>query len=261
MRFAAPVRLRDGSLPTVSRPKGQNATHFVHDYLKQLILDLTIPPDTLIMETDVVAVTGLSRTPIREALLRLHEERLVELLPRRGALVPRISAGQVRELYDVRLLLETRAAEIICEDGIYVTNRLLALCDEQDELDRSGALASALIQVDRRFHSTLIAMAGNSVMAAINDSLGDQHQRVGVLSFTLDRRRCAIAVENHRAIARALAERDLPATKKTLEEHHIVGERDLERLLLTEQSRPHVGPREVISPGAVQARPSIRSSR
>jgi DNA-binding GntR family transcriptional regulator len=231
MRLAQQSRVGDGDLPEARRPAGMNATIFVHGYLKQLILDVAIPPDTLLTEMDVAKATGLSRTPIHEAFLRLHEERLVDLLPRRGALVPRITARQVRELYDVRLLLESRAAEIICTDRVPSADKLTALCDEQDGLDRRGAPVPELIAVDRQFHSALIGLAGNTVMSTVNDSLGDHHQRTGVLSFTLDRQRCRIAVEQHRRIADALSRFDFPSARAGLEEHLVVGERELERLL------------------------------
>ncbi|NYJ76487.1 GntR family transcriptional regulator [Allobranchiibius huperziae] len=231
MRLAQQVRLDDGGLPRVRRPDGVNATTFVHSYLKQLILDLKVSPDTLLTEMDVANATGLSRTPVHEAFLRLHEERLVDLLPRRGALITQITARQVRELYDVRLLLETHAARLICQERIDQGDKLVSLVNEQNELYQRGADAPALIAVDRQFHSTILALAGNTVMATVNDSLGNHHQRTGVLSFTLDRDRCRTAVEQHRHITTALADFDLATAERSLREHLVLGERELERLL------------------------------
>ena len=219
------------ALPSVVRPEGYHATTFVHDYLKDLILDLTVAPGTLLTEKEVAAATNLSRTPIREAFLRLHEERLLEVQPRRGALVPRITSRQVRELYEVRLLLEARAAEVICAERIPTESRLMPVVDEQDRLYAAGASAPELIRVDRRFHATLIAAAGNTVMATVNESLGDHHQRTGVLSFSLDRTRCETAIVQHRAIAKALAAFDHDAARAEIEQHLVRGEREFERLL------------------------------
>jgi DNA-binding GntR family transcriptional regulator len=231
VRLGTTIRSVDGSLPQVERPTGRNATEFVHDYLKDLILDLELTPGTLVTEMDVAKATGLSRTPIREALLRLHEERLVEIFPRRGALVPDITARQVRELYEVRLLLESRAAEMICADQVPVGDSLLPLCDRQESLYNDGATSAELIRADRAFHSRLIALAGNTVMAMLNDSLGDHHQRTGVLSFNFDRHRCVQAVNQHRDIAQALTRFDLAAARSALDKHLVVGEREIERLI------------------------------
>lgn len=225
------ARIADGGLPRATRPSGLPAAEFVHDYLKDLILDLVIAPDTLITEPDVSEATGLSRTPIREALRRLHEERLVEVSPRRGAVVAGLGARQVRELYDVRLLIESHAAELLCADRVPVSHRLDPLCDLQEERYEADASAAELIRIDRRFHTELIAAAGNTVMSVLNESLGDHHQRTGVLSFTLDRTRCRQAIDQHRAISQGLAAHDLDATRAALQEHLVVGERQIERLL------------------------------
>lgn len=231
MRLDGPVELAEGMLPQADRPDGKNAASFAHDYLKTLILDLTLAPGILITEMDVARATGLSRTPIREALLRLHEERLVELLPRRGALIPRITARQVRELYEMRLLLESHAVRVICTERIPVASQLLSLCQEQARLDAQGASPPELIRVDRAFHSMLIAAAGNTVMATVNESLGDHHQRTGVLSFSLDATRRQVAVDQHREIADALAAFDLPVVQEIIERHLVIGERQFERML------------------------------
>lgn len=220
-----------GPLPAAVRPDGRNATTWVHDYLKALILDLEVAPGSLLTEKGVAAATGLSRTPIREAFLRLHEERLLEVQPRRGALVPRITSRQVRELYEMRLLLEVHAAEIICGERIPTADRLLPLSDEQERLYEAGATPPELIRVDRRFHATFIASAGNTVMTMVNDSLGDHHQRTGVLSFSLDRARCRLAIDQHREIAHALAAFDLDTARTYIERHLVRGEREFERLL------------------------------
>lgn len=225
------TRAVDGLLPPVERTNGQNAATFVHGYLKELVLDLVLEPNTLITEMDVARATGLSRTPIREAFLRLHEERLVEIFPRQGALVSSITARQVRELYEVRFLLESHAAEVICAERLAAADSLSPLVTEQQTLYAQGALPPALIRVDRRFHSELIAAARNTVMSTVNDSLGDHHQRTGVMSFSLDRRRCAKAIDQHREITEALADFDMDSARAAIERHLVIGERELEKLL------------------------------
>jgi DNA-binding GntR family transcriptional regulator len=68
-------------------------------------------------------------------------------------------------------------------------------------------------------------------MTMVNESLEDHHQRTGVLSFNLDRTRCATAISQHRAIVTALAGYDLEAARTEIEQHLVRGERDFERLL------------------------------
>lgn len=219
------------ALPPTRKPNTQRAAAFAHDYLKALILNLKLVPGTVITEMDVAAATGLSRTPIREALLRLHEEGLVELMPRRGALIPWVTVRQIRDLYEVRRIMENHAIAAICAHRTPVAERLAELCDEQERLFRDGAGVPDLIHVDRQFHAALIAGAGNTVLDTVNDSLGDHEQRTGVMSFSLDRSRCQAAMAQHRQLAEALAVFDLDRARHVLEQHLVRGEHELELLL------------------------------
>lgn len=231
MRLSEAYAERASALPLASRNDRQNATNFVHEYLKNLILDLVIPPGTTVTEMQVATATGLSRTPVREAFLRLHEERLVELIPRGGALVSSITSRQVRELYETRILHEMHAVEAICRHRISTEAQLFPLVEQQARLEAEEAEAPALIKVDRLFHSTIVAAAGNTVLSTVYDSLGDHQQRIGVLSFSLDRSRSTLANVQHRELATALRQYDLEAARAALHEHLVMGEQGIERLL------------------------------
>src|ERR1700761_6950428 len=100
-------------LPVVARPADEPAKDFAYRYIKGLILDLPLPPGHIVTEMDIAGVTGLSRTPVREAFLRLDAERLIQLIPRRGALVTTATGRQVRELSRTRLVLELHAVQEI----------------------------------------------------------------------------------------------------------------------------------------------------
>lgn len=213
--------------PRMPRVQGQNATEFTHHYVKDLILDLEIAPDAVITEKQVIAAIGLSRTPVREAFLRLQEERLVTLVPRGGAKVARITARQVRELAETRLLLENYAAEQICQHRIPTQTKLMALIERQETL----VAIPDLIRVDRAFHAALVAAIGNTVMSSVYESLGDHQQRNGVLAFTLEPVRRSTATQHHRAIADALSEFDLSAAKRAIAEHLTISEQGYQRLL------------------------------
>jgi DNA-binding GntR family transcriptional regulator len=231
MRLGEAHTERGLALPLASRSDGQNATSFVHDYLKNLILDLVILPETTVTEMQVAAATGVSRTPVREAFLRLHEERLVELIPRGGALVPRITSRQVRELYETRLLHEMHAVEAICLHRISTENQLFPLVEQQERLEAEQAEVPALIRVDRLFHSAIVSAAGNTVLATVYDSLGDHQQRIGVLSFSLDWSRSKQANVQHRELAAALRDYDMEKARVALHDHLVLGEQGIEQLL------------------------------
>src|SRR3954463_1549047 len=89
---------------------GVPPTTRVYQHLKRAILEQLHPGGTLLTEAEVADAVGVSRTPVREALLRLGAEGLVALYPKRGALVLPVSAQEIDEVVEARLLVEGHAA-------------------------------------------------------------------------------------------------------------------------------------------------------
>src|ERR671939_1868436 len=88
-----------------------SATTRVYQHLKRAILEQLHPGGTLLTEAEVAEAVGVSRTPVREALLRLESEGLVALYPKRGALVLPVSAQEIADVIEARTLVEVHAAE------------------------------------------------------------------------------------------------------------------------------------------------------
>lgn len=107
-------------------------TDIAYDKLKRSILTGELAPGQHLKESDLAAVLGLSRTPVREAIRRLAAERLVALRPSAGAVVRRYSRADLEEVFDLRGLLEPHAA------------RHAALRASRAQLDRLGHLAAEM---------------------------------------------------------------------------------------------------------------------
>jgi len=223
-------RVRPG-LPVVARPADVPAKDFAYEYVKSLIVDLTLPPGDIVTEMDIAGVTGLSRTPVREAFLRLDAERLIQLLPRRGALIAPVTARQIRELSRTRLALELYAVRELHERGIQLAAQLWPLVHRQRALLEEGAPYPEIIACDREFHTTIVRAVGNTVMTELYASMGDRQQRTGVAAFMAQPGRAEFAVEHHRLIVEALERNDLPGTEAMLREHLDRHTEDLERYL------------------------------
>src|SRR3954466_11607187 len=86
------------------------ATSRAYDHLKQAILDRAYPGGALLSEGEVATAVGVSRTPVREALLRLEAEGLLRLYPKRGALVLPVSPQEISDVLETRELVETFTA-------------------------------------------------------------------------------------------------------------------------------------------------------
>src|ERR1700761_3689921 len=104
----------------VTNPNGGSrvaAKDRAHDYVKRQVLTGAFPGGELISEGEVAGALGMSRTPVREAFLRLEAEGLLRLYPQRGALVVPVSSEEARAVIEARLLLEQFAATKVVGRG------------------------------------------------------------------------------------------------------------------------------------------------
>ena len=219
---AVPPQPRAGdpvALPPATRERDVPAKDFAYDYVKRQILEFVLPPGHIVTEMDIATVTGLSRTPVREAFLRLDAEGLIELLPRRGALVAPVTVRQIRELSETRLVLELHAAGQICRLRIPCADELYALVERQRELTAGGAAFADVIECDVAFHQHLVGAVGNTELTRLYESMGDRQRRTGVAAFRAQPGRPESALEHHGAIVAALAAFDEPAAQSMLREH------------------------------------------
>lgn len=154
---------------------GERAYHWV----KERILDGRMEGGDLISEGEVAAGTGMSRTPVREAFLRLEVEGLLRLFPKRGALIVPVSAAEVADVTEARILLETYAGEKVIQEGRNraVAEAMRAILDEQLSVPMPGS-EGEFSALDRRFHETLVTAAGNGLVDHFYTGLRDRQIRM-----------------------------------------------------------------------------------
>lgn len=165
-RGAASVRGGDGLGSTVGVASPGEETYVA---IRKAILDGTLVPGARIVEQQLAETLTVSRTPVREALLKLERENLVARMGR-GMAVRTYSSEEVRDTYDVRVLIEGQAARVAC-DRISATE-IAALERIQEELERIQAgvdergagdpgRSRTLAQLNQRFHSVLVVSTRN----------------------------------------------------------------------------------------------------
>ena len=139
----------------------------VRDQLRAMVITGELAPGTRLVEDRLAESLGVSRNPVREALQALAGEGFVELLPRRGAVVARVTRQQAEDLFDVRSSLEALAARLAARNagpaGVARLREVLAQAreaTERGELDRVAALNSD-------FHSTVVEIGGNDYLALL----------------------------------------------------------------------------------------------
>lgn len=177
------------------------------EFVKDRILTGGFRGGDLISEGEVAAALGMSRTPVREAFLRLEAEGLLRLYPQRGALVVPVSPEEVRAVMEARLVIEQFAARAVCRAPEAAR---ASICEALDvQLDRQRAAGDDLrgfLDADRAFHTVLVEAAGNPILADVYSSLRDRQLRMIGESAVRDPRRTATIVEEHTRIAGAVRE-------------------------------------------------------
>jgi DNA-binding GntR family transcriptional regulator len=187
--------------------------------LKAEIMANRMPPGFQAMETELAAQMGISRTPIREAVIRLSEEGLVEVRRRRGIRVLPISVTDMREIYDLLTLLEANCARRLTEASIS-KSQIILLEDAVNEMEAalSRDALDVWAQADDRFHRLHLDFVANRRLAKIIGQLLDQAHRVRMFTLQL-RKKPTKSTKDHRAMVRALQKGDPENTSRLYTEH------------------------------------------
>ncbi len=154
--------------------------------IKRRIMGNLYPPNLRVLEQDLAHQLGVSRTPVREALIRLENEGLVEVQPRRGMRVIPISPDDMREIYEVLMCLESRAAERLAERRPSKAE-LRPLIGAVEDMERAldGGDLEAWAESDERFHRLLLELAGNSRLVAMALTVFDQVHRARMVTLRI----------------------------------------------------------------------------
>lgn len=190
----------------------------VADVLRERIAAGTAAPASRIVELEIARELGVSRSPVREALLRLSEEGLVTILPYRGAIVVPLQRRRFVELTEFRLALERFALERLIERDDSAS--LSALRTHVAAL--RGALRARnrqrIVNADLDMHRTLVASAGNALLDRAYESLLAQIRLyIGVTSARYQR--AEELAEEHDAMLDAVERGNFAAARRLLDAH------------------------------------------
>ena len=195
---------------------GQSARQRAYDGLRAGILRGNFEPGTFIEEAVACEATGVSRTPVREALSQLAAEGYMDLHRRRGAMLKPISADELFDLYEVRHMVESRAVRRICVEKRPVPPVLHEICATHDKIEEGDHLAFA--ELNRLFHETIVAASGNKVLLQVFKNLRANLMRVAMLSFRLGVQRTSEGGQ-HRRLIEALEAHDVDLALERVDIH------------------------------------------
>ncbi|MEZ5661771.1 MAG: GntR family transcriptional regulator [Burkholderiaceae bacterium] len=166
--------------------RGESLADGAYGRLREWILDNEWLPGHRALERDLCDVLQMSRTPVREAMVRLRDEGLIDIVPRHGLVVLPVSARLMQEIYQVLSALEVAAAQAVATDP--------ARSDRLDELElATQAMAAALAHddlpawahADERFHERLVAGCGNQTLIETVARFRDRVRRARMMTLRL----------------------------------------------------------------------------
>ncbi len=212
--------------------------------IRDAILSSRLALGEPLREEAIAQHLGMSRTPVREALNRLHADGLIEPAEPRGYVVSTVSAADVFHVYTVREELEALSMRLAARR--ITPHQLFQLSVIVDSMEAALGDARRSSDLNREFHEIIYAAAGNPVLKQIMDDLTGMVARFPVSAYAVEGRARA-AVEEHRAILDALARHD-PETAAEAGRLHLHNGQSARLRALREHARnghPEAGPPEL----------------
>lgn len=175
-------------------------TNQAYEYLYRKIVSCEYLPGQELNEKQLLEETSFGRTPLREALLMLQAENLIDIFPRKGMRITPFTEKSIDDLYQTRKLIEPT----VCRKYIsmYSKNRLLEYL-KQFEKAAAGPDYDEF-QIDTSFHSYLVDITGNEILINLYQSVMIQQMRLAVYAALKDDQNRVDNLEQHRAIIDAL---------------------------------------------------------
>jgi GntR family transcriptional regulator, rspAB operon transcriptional repressor len=203
---------------TVVTPVSVSLRDSAYDAIKHRIITCVFKPGEYLNEAFVSASIGIGRTPVHQAVDRLTQDGLLEVIPRKGVIVKPVSLDEVAQIIDVRRINEPYCARLAAERADHIDISVLG-----DILNRADAWTEVrnieqMMLLDREFHMALARAGRNAVLSGILQNLLERSLRFWFISLTAHDHHREVQRE-HRAIFEAIKAHDPDAAAQAMIEH------------------------------------------
>lgn len=190
----------------------------VFNTLREAILKGELKPGERLMELQLAAKLGVSRTPIREAIRMLEQEGLAVTIPRKGAEVARMTEKDMEDVLQIREALDELAASIACEQMTpEELEELRKAAKEFEEYTKSEDL-KRIAEMDVRFHDIIYQATRNPKLVNMLNNLREQMYRYRV-EYLKDEKNYPTLIKEHNEILAALSEKNQKSVKNAMYQH------------------------------------------
>lgn len=190
----------------------------VFNTLREAILKGELKPGERLMELQLAAKLGVSRTPIREAIRMLEQEGLAVTIPRKGAEVAKMTEKDMQDVLQIREALDELAANIACEQ--ITKEQLEELIDAMHEFEESTQTGSIrrIAEVDVKFHDIIYQSTGNPKLVSMLNNLREQMYRYRV-EYLKDAKNYPTLLKEHQEMVEGLRTKNKEKVTKVMQQH------------------------------------------
>lgn len=190
-----------------------------YNKIKDKIITCEYKPNSIIIEETLSSELKMSRTPIRDALVRLEQERLVKLIPKKGYSVAPLTYREITMVFEGRLLLEPYFIETYCTDIPAEVIKKMEYITKQYEIDVTEHNLDKFFEDDDEFHKCIVSQCTNNYLLDAYQSLENQDRRFRTLSTTSIEQRQIDTIIEHKHIVSALKDNNIPLAAKMMRKH------------------------------------------
>ena len=200
------------------KKSGETAREYAYHTIRDNIISLDLEPGAPFNDIEVSQQIGISRTPVREAVIQLSEEsRIIQIFPQRGMRIALIDVELVEEARFLRLLLEKAAVELVCgmacEDDLNWLDENIRL----QEFYLEGGSPEKLLELDNEMHKKLFSICRKELTYNMCQRLAIHYDRIRSLSVTTVKDYKIIG--EHRELLDAIRSKDTKRAVETMDRH------------------------------------------
>ena len=201
----------------LERLAGETARDYAFRVIKDNIVSLDLKPGTLVSENEIAMELGISRTPVREAIIDLAKASVISILPQRGSYVALIDPKMVEESRFLRHVLDRAVIKVACERA---TKEDLAVLEENVHLQEfylEKDNPSKIYELDNEFHQLIYKAADKATIYDMRSTMMIHFDRVRTLSVATVKD--MKIVSDHRKMLEAIESKDLDAAVAMVDKH------------------------------------------